>query len=316
METLALVVLTGVVLLIPLYSILYAVSHAAAGACELGAAALPRLDGVDFSAIAASVGPILSFAKVVSQGILDGNLTSSNGPVPTFEAAWLHEPVAVDLSPFCDSAGAVLGQGQASAARWALPFDCAAALNSTALTLAAVPLFAAASQPDYYAALLPVCDAAESYVSSLDTFCRSAPWNAKPPEAMYVTLIGATTSFYATLDAALTFIFANPNTATFPEYLVGINITSYTELANALDAIDYASMYPIACNAIIGLDYWFFVMFCGIWLHLPPAVLAWHFIYKYTQLMEMQDQLIMNKNPQYKIPAGYPPGQSPTKELV
>jgi len=85
---------------------------------------------------------------------------------------------------------------------------------------------------------------------------------------------------------------------TLPGVVASVELTSIQSFLGSLATIDLATFLPATCTGgggwpfdggWYGLDFWIKTMYLGLWLHLPGAVFAWHFLWRYTILMRLQD---------------------------
>ena len=128
-------------------------------------------------------------------------------------------------------------------------------------------------------------------MAALDAVCRSnSPSLALAPPALAKSLVDTITALYGAVDLLLAKVFARPDTSWLPEYVLAIDMEATRAFAADLDAVDYDAFYPATCAAIDGLHFWILTMFVGLLLHVPPAVITWHLVNRYSMVMARMNE--------------------------
>ena len=233
----------------PAAAISIAGSHRAQGSACTGlqaallAASYPSLP-FNATALAVQLDPLVDGAKLVADGVLDGNPLTDF----TLDDEFMATVLNYDLSAFCTGATTVLADAH-HGGDWTLPLTCSDLLPSISIFLSNNPLVASKAQSAYYSTLEPVCSEFEASLDALQTFCGvGAPTLESAPPNVKQLVVGTFSGWFKALDDSFAFIFDSPGTQALARTVDSFDKGQIYTVAEALDHVDYAAFYTSSCN--------------------------------------------------------------------
>ena len=225
-------------------------NHVEAASEGIGSSLYPRLP-FNFTELAYASEPLVDTAKILADGVLKGNPLTELTVDPDFMDRALH----VDMAPFCGAATSLLANGSTATA-WTLPVGCADLLPTVSIFISSNPLVAGSlAQAEYYEKFEPICTEFESTIGALDTFCKSdSPSLDVAPTNVKDHVIQSFSGFFGTVDAALTFLFENPNTKTAAQIVLDLDMRAVRKYAESLDHIEYDRFFSKTCAEVNALQ--------------------------------------------------------------
>jgi len=282
----AFLAIVGVILLLPVIGVFFAVSQQAANACTgLEAAILdttyPSLP-FNATAVAVKLQPVLRTAKVVADGVLSGN------PLSEYTSQIQDQVLDYDMTTFCAGTSTMLMDNDVG--HWALPVSCGELLPTISIFLAKNPLTASAAQSEYYERLEPVCTEFEASLEALETFCGlGQPTINESPPYIKSLVVDSFLGWVHTLDKTLSFIFDNPTTLGTATAVKEFDPDQLYVYAAALDELDYESFYSSSCGIAKGLPKLAIAAMAGAGLLGLSVLVGWHLLNRYSLLTSVLD---------------------------
>jgi len=293
-------VLVGVSALIPIYTVAYLGVRSAYTSCAIikntAPDLLPMLSQNAQSTLY-QLEPLVAQAKAVAVGALAAKNAYPDSPLSArLEAMKIDQAslmsqtdlFEIDLQPACQETLSIITPVE----------ECKTHLSSIALALSHYPLFASNTTAEYVAVLLPLCTRFEEYLGEFSTFCQSGETTLEyAPPKIKDDMINALFGAFEMTDKTLAFVLSQPQTDSFVQFVIDLNMTYYKDLAVGLDAIDYSEYYPTSCEVLEGLHFWMLTMFTGLFLHVPPAMIAWLLTNRYSMIMRRQEAEVLSASP-------------------